>query len=97
MTKVIGLIGGIGSGKSTVSQFLMELGAIIIDADKVGHEAFLPDTPAWHDVTAAFGQDIIAPSGEIDRKKLDNAPPDVRYDASPDRGIPETGSGRRCR
>ena len=70
MTKVIGLTGGIGSGKSTVSQFLMELGAVIIDADKVGHEAFLPDTPAWRDVTAAFGQDIIAPSGEIDRKKL---------------------------
>ena len=70
MTKVIGLTGGIGSGKSTVSQFLMELGAVIIDADKVGHEAFLPDTPAWRDVTAAFGQDIITPSGEIDRKKL---------------------------
>ena len=70
MTKVIGLTGGIGSGKSTVSQFLMELGAVIIDADKVGHEAFLPDTPAWHDVTTAFGQDIIAPSGEIDRNKL---------------------------
>ncbi|UCH42375.1 MAG: dephospho-CoA kinase [Dehalococcoidales bacterium] len=70
MTKVIGLTGGIGSGKSTVSGFLKELGAVVIDADKVGHEVFLPDTPAWHDVTAAFGQDIIAPSGEIDRKKL---------------------------
>jgi len=68
MTKVIGLTGGIG--KSTVSQFLSELGAVIIDADKVGHEAFLPNTPAWHDVTAAFGQDIVAPSREIDRKKL---------------------------
>lgn len=70
MTKVIGLTGGIGSGKSTVSQLLAELGAIIIDADKVGHQAFLPNTPAWHDVTAAFGQQIITPSGEIDRQKL---------------------------
>ncbi|HEX9975662.1 MAG TPA: dephospho-CoA kinase, partial [Dehalococcoidales bacterium] len=40
MTKVIGLTGGIGSGKSTVSQYLKKLGAVIIDADKVGHEAF---------------------------------------------------------
>jgi len=70
MTKVIGLTGGIGSGKSTVSGFLTELGAVVIDADKVGHEAFLPDTPAWHDVMVAFGRDIVAPSGEIDRKKL---------------------------
>lgn len=70
MTKVIGLTGGIGSGKSTVSQFLAELGAIIIDADKVGHEAFQPDTPAWHDVIAAFGRQVLSPSGEIDRKKL---------------------------
>ena len=70
MTRVIGLTGGIGSGKSTVSQFLAELGAIIIDADKVGHEAFKPETEAWREVVATFGQDILNPSGEIDRKKL---------------------------
>ncbi len=68
--KVIGLTGGIGSGKSTVSQCLAELGAAVIDADKVGHEAFKPDTRAWHDVVAAFGQQVVATSGEIDRKKL---------------------------
>jgi dephospho-CoA kinase len=70
MTKVIGLTGGIGSGKSTVSQILAELGAVIIDADKVGHEAFKPGTPAWHEVVATFGKEVIAPAGEIDRKKL---------------------------
>lgn len=70
MTKVIGLTGGIGSGKSTVSQFLAELGAVIIDADKVGHEAFKPDTEAWREVVATFGRQIVTPSGEIDRKKL---------------------------
>ena len=70
MTKVIGLTGGIGSGKSTVSQFLAELGAVIIDADKVGHEAFKPETEAWHDVVATFGREILTPGGEIDRKKL---------------------------
>ena len=68
--KVIGLTGGIGSGKSTVSQFLAELGAVIIDADKIGHEAFQPDTEIWYKVVAAFGRQIVAPSGEIDRKKL---------------------------
>jgi dephospho-CoA kinase len=70
MTKVIGLTGGIGSGKSTVSQLLAELGAVIIDADKVGHEAFKPNTRAWHEVVSAFGKQIVTPSGEIDRRKL---------------------------
>jgi len=68
--KVIGLTGGIGSGKSTVSQFLAGLGAVIIDADKVGHEAFKPDTELWREVVAAFGRQILAPDGDIDRKKL---------------------------
>ncbi len=68
--KVIGFTGGIGSGKSVVSQFLAELGAIIIDADKVGHEALKPDTELWRRVVAAFGKQILTPSGEIDRKKL---------------------------
>lgn len=70
MTKVIGLTGGIGSGKSTISQFLKELGAIVIDADKVGHEAFKPNTEAWREVVAAFGKQVVAASGEIDRQKL---------------------------
>ena len=71
--KVIGLTGGIGSGKSTVSQFLKELGAVIIDADKVGHEAFKPDTELWREVVAAFGRQILKPSGDIDRKRLGEA------------------------
>jgi len=68
--KVIGLTGGIGSGKSTVSRFLAELGAVILDADKVGHEAFKPDTEIWRQVVAAFGSQILTPSGDIDREKL---------------------------
>ncbi len=68
--KVIGLTGGIGSGKSTVSQLLAKLGAVILDADKVGHEAFKPDTEAWREVVATFGRQILTPSGDIDRKKL---------------------------
>ena len=68
--KVIGLTGGIGSGKSTVAQFLAELGATIIDADKVWHEALKPNTEIWREVVAAFGTEIVTPNGEIDRKKL---------------------------
>lgn len=68
--KVIGLTGGIGSGKSTVSRFLAELGAVIIDTDKVGHEAYKPDTNIWREVVAAFGRQILTPNGDIDRKKL---------------------------
>jgi dephospho-CoA kinase len=70
MMKVIGLTGGIGSGKSTVSQFLAELGTVIVDADRVGHEAFKPGTELWREVVAAFGRQIVTPSGDIDRKKL---------------------------
>lgn len=66
----IGLTGGIGCGKSTVSRMLAELGAWIIDADKVGHEIYLPGQAAWRQVTAAFGRDILAADQTIDRKKL---------------------------
>lgn len=68
--KTIGLTGGIGSGKSTVSQLLAELGAFVIDADKVGHEIYLPGKEAWHKVVEAFGRDILAADQTIDRKKL---------------------------
>ena len=70
MTLVIGLTGGIGSGKSTISRYLEELGAGVIDADKVGHEVLKPGTAAWRDVVEAFGEGVIAANGEIDRKKL---------------------------
>ncbi len=68
--KIIGLTGGFGSGKSTVSQFLAELGAVIIDADKVGHEVSKPGTEAWRVVVGTFGQGIISTDGTIDRRKL---------------------------
>jgi len=67
---VIGLTGGIASGKSTVAKMLSDLGAVVIDADKVGHEAFQPRSEAWHKVIAAFGKDILGKNDEIDRGKL---------------------------
>jgi dephospho-CoA kinase len=68
--KVIGLTGGIASGKSTVAGFLKELGAVIIDADKVGHEAFEPNTQSWREVVDAFGKEVLTPDGQVDRQKL---------------------------
>ena len=67
---VIGLTGGIGSGKSEVSRMLKEFGAEIIDADRVGHEAYLPNTETYDKVVAEFGDDILQTDGAIDRKKL---------------------------
>jgi len=68
--KVIGLTGGIGSGKSTVSRFLAELGAVIIDADKVGHEVLGTSSQVRRELLATFGWQVIAPSGKVNRKKL---------------------------
>ena len=68
--KVVGLTGGIGSGKSAASAILGELGATILDADKVGHQIYEPGTPCWHDLVEAFGEGIVAATGGIDRKKL---------------------------
>ncbi len=68
--KVIGLTGGIGSGKSTVARFLAELGAVILDADKIGHKMMLPDGMAWQPVVAAFGRQVVTTNGDIDRKRL---------------------------
>jgi len=68
--RVIGLTGGIAAGKSTISQILAELGAVVIDADKVGHEAYRRGTEAWRALVAHFGEGILTPDGEIDRRKL---------------------------
>jgi len=67
---VIGLTGGIGAGKSTVTQMLEELGAAVIDADKVGHQIYLPDLPAWREIVATFGQGVLNADRTINRQAL---------------------------
>jgi dephospho-CoA kinase len=68
---VVGLTGGIGSGKSTFGALLVERGAQIIDADEIGHEALRPSTPSWHSVVDQFGDEILAANSmDIDRKRL---------------------------
>ena len=66
----IGLSGGIASGKSTVTATLADLGATVIDADKLGHRAYEPGTAPFAQVVAAFGEEIVAPDGTIDRAAL---------------------------
>lgn len=67
---VIGLTGNIGTGKSTVAGMLAELGAEVIDADKVAHEMMRAGTPVHAAVVEAFGPEMLSPDGEIDRRLL---------------------------
>ena len=67
---VIGLTGSIGTGKSEAARQLEILGASIISADQVGHEAYTPNTEGWEQVVAAFGDDILQDDKDIDRRKL---------------------------
>ena len=68
--KVLGLTGGIGSGKSAAAQILGDLGAVVVDADRVGHETYRPGTPGWQQVVDAFGREVVAADGTIDRTRL---------------------------
>ncbi len=68
----IGLTGGIASGKSTVSSILIELGAFLIDADKIARLVVQPFQPAWQDIVKQFGQQVLHTDQTIDRDKLGN-------------------------
>lgn len=70
MTIVVGLTGGIASGKSVVSGMLAERGAHVVDADKVGHEAYARGSGCYEAVVDAFGAEIVGADGEIDRRAL---------------------------
>jgi len=67
---VIGLTGSIASGKSLVSRFLRELGAIIIDADQVARDVVLTGSPAWRQIVQEFGEAVCKPDGTLDRQAL---------------------------
>lgn len=67
---IVGLTGGIGSGKSTAAAILAGLGARVIDADRIGHEVYLPGTAGHAEVVAAFGGGVVGADGTIDRRAL---------------------------
>ena len=68
--KLIGLTGGIASGKSTVAQILAELGAAIISADSLAREVVDPESEGWHEIVTAFGNDVLLADRTLDRQKL---------------------------
>ena len=67
---VIGLTGGIASGKTTISKYLAERGAKIIDADIIAREVVEPGEKAWHQILAYFGPEVIKEDQTLDRAKL---------------------------
>ena len=70
MPYVIGLTGGIGSGKSTVAEIFRRLGATIIDTDALSHALTLPGRPGFQVIVEAFGQQMLDPQGRLDRARL---------------------------
>jgi dephospho-CoA kinase len=68
--RVIGLTGGIASGKSTVSRMFRDLGALVVDADQVAREVVEPGQPALDDIVKTFGRDMLQSDGRLDRKRL---------------------------
>src|SRR5580765_7417402 len=70
MARTIGLTGNVATGKSTVASILHELGARVIDADKVAHQVMAPPGLVFDAIVRAFGDDIVAANGSIDRRKL---------------------------
>ena len=67
---IVGLTGGVASGKTAVSRVLKEEGAYIIDADRIARELVQPHKPAWNELIRAFGKEILQKDGSIHRKKL---------------------------
>jgi len=67
---IVGLTGGIATGKSTVSNYLRHLGARVIDADEVAHQVTLPGAEGFSKLVEAFGTDVVNPDGSLNRKKL---------------------------
>jgi dephospho-CoA kinase len=70
VTRLIGLTGGVGSGKSTVSRLLQKLGASLVDADAIVHELQAKGAPLLGDIVDAFGPGVLTGSGELDREAL---------------------------
>jgi dephospho-CoA kinase len=68
--RVLGLTGGIGSGKSMVAQMFARLGAVVIDADQVAREVVEPGQPALEEIAATFGPEVLLNDGHLDRPKL---------------------------
>jgi dephospho-CoA kinase len=68
--RIIGLTGGIATGKSSVAQFFKERGVPVIDADQLARDAVLPGSPALEQIISLFGREVVTHGGELDRKRV---------------------------
>jgi dephospho-CoA kinase len=80
---IVGVTGGVASGKTTVSRMFEKEGAYIIDADQIARELIQPQRPAWKEIVRIFGKDILKQDGTIDRKRL----ADITFSDSGQRGV----------
>jgi dephospho-CoA kinase len=81
MAYIVGLTGGVGSGKSTAAQYFAEMGAPIIDADKIAHQLVTPNQPAFKKIVERFGEKIVLANGTLNRSALR----DIIFDDSSER------------
>jgi dephospho-CoA kinase len=67
---LVGLTGGVATGKSTVAKMFKQCGAVVIDADELAHEVVKPDKPAWQEIVKTFGKAVLNPDRTLNRRKL---------------------------
>jgi dephospho-CoA kinase len=80
---IVGVTGGVASGKTTVSRMFEKEGAYLIDADQIARELVQPQRPAWKEIVRFFGKEILGKDGTIDRKRL----ADIAFSDSGKRGV----------
>jgi dephospho-CoA kinase len=67
---LVGLTGGVATGKSTVAKMFKQYGAVVIDADELARNVVKPDTPAWRQIVKAFGKTVLNPDRTLNRREL---------------------------
>ena len=72
MSLLVGLTGGMGTGKTLAASFFKELGAFVLDADLICRKLVEPEQPAWREISDIFGKEVFTASGKLDRKRLAN-------------------------
>ena len=72
MSLLVGLTGGMGSGKTLAASFFKQLGAFVLDADLICRKLVEPEQPAWREISDIFGKEVFTASGNLDRKRLAN-------------------------
>jgi dephospho-CoA kinase len=72
LSLLVGLTGGIGTGKTLAASIFKDLGAFVLDADLICRKLVEPEQPAWREISNIFGKEVLTSSGDLDRKKIAN-------------------------